>query len=182
MAKNQNRGPYKYDPAFHDAWVFSLAIKGATDEEIAEAFGVARRTIERWSVTTNDKGETVLTSFGEARRAGKEQADAQVVKKLYERCMGYETTEAHQTIEYDANGAPRVKEARTTKKHISPDVMAMMYWLNNRFRKTGEWSQRQDVNVNFGDDSIREAVRELTLDEARAKLEAIRAGKDEPEE
>ena len=23
--------------------------------------------------------------------------------------------------------------------------MAQMYWLNNRSRKTGEWSQRQDV-------------------------------------
>ena len=40
---------------------------------------------------------------------------------------------------------------------------------------------RQDVNVNFGDDSIAEAVRELTLEEARAKLAAIRASKDESE-
>ena len=176
--KDSNRTAYKYDPQYHDAWAFSLAIKGATDGEIAEAFGVARRTVIRWQKTKNDKGEETLTSFGEAIRAGKEQADAQVIKKLYERCVGYETTEVQQVIEMDGDGKPRIKESRTSKKHVAPDVMAIMYWLNNRCRKTGEWSQRQDVSVNFGDDSIREAVRELTLDEARAKLAAIRAEKD----
>ena len=173
MGRQKKREPYKYDSTYHDAWVFSLAIKGATDEEIAEAFGVTRRTIIRWCKTANDHGEEVLSSFGEARCSGKEQADAQVVKKLFERCVGYEVTEGQQVIEYDQNGAPRIKEARTTKKHVAPDVMAIMYWLNNRSKKTGEWSQRQDVNISFDDDSIREAVRELTLEEARAKLASI---------
>jgi len=181
MTRNKNRKPYKYDSKYHDAWAFSLAIKGATDDEIAEAFGVARKTIERWSFTKNDKGEKILSSFGEARRSGKEQADAQVVQKLFERCIGYEITEGQQLIEHDSNGVPHVTEVRTIKKHIPADVMAQMYWLNNRSRKTGEWSQRQDVNVSLGDDSIREAVRELTLDEARAKLTAIRAMKNENE-
>jgi hypothetical protein len=182
MGRYKNRGPYKYDQKFHDAWVFSLALKGATDEEIADAFGVDRRTILRWSTTTNESGEEVLTSFGEARRAGKEEADAQVVKKLYERCIGYEITEGQQVTEHDIEGRPRIKETRTSKKHIAPDTMAIMYWLNNRSRKTGEWSQRQDVEVNFGDSSIREAVRELTLDEVRAKLAAIRAVEPAPDE
>jgi hypothetical protein len=29
--------------------------------------------------------------------------------------------------------------------------MAGMYWLNNRSRRSGEWAQKQDVNVSFGD-------------------------------
>jgi len=178
MGRYKNREPYKYDSNYHDAWVFSLAIKGATDEEIAEAFGVSRKTIERWSETTDEKGEKVLTSFGEARRMGKQQADAQVVKRLYERCLGYDVTEAQQIIEHDSKGTPRVKETRTVKKHVPPDTMAIIYWLNNRSRKTGEWSQRQDINVNV-DDSIRNAVHELTLDEAREKLAAIRSSNNE---
>ena len=183
--KNENRGPYKYDPQFHDAWAFSLAIKGATDEEIAEAFGVNRKTIQRWSkkpaVDKDGKptGSEVLTSFGEALRSGKEQADAQVVKKLYERCMGYTIEEEVQTIDVNRDGTSKLGQIRTTKKHVPPDTMALMYWLNNRSRKTGEWSQRQDVNVSFGDDSIRDAVAELTLDEARAKLKAICPDEDE---
>jgi transposase len=149
MGRYRNRKAYKYDPKYHDAWVFSLAIKGATDDEIAEAFGVNRRTVERWSKTTNENGDEILSSFGEARRSGKEQADAQVVKKLYERCMGYESTEVNQTIDHDAQGRMSVRETRTTKKHIVPDTMAIMYWLNNRSRMSGEWSQRQDVNVSL---------------------------------
>jgi len=174
-------GEYKYDPKYHDPWVFSLAIKGATDEEIAEAFGVHRRTIIRWQTRTNEKGERVLTSFGEAIRIGKSQADAQVVKKLYERCVGYEVKEAQQEIEYDNNGAPRIRGARTISKHVPPDIVAIIYWLNNRSRKTGEWKQKQDIDVSFGDDSIRTAVRELTLDEARAKLAAIRSMRESNE-
>jgi len=172
---NRKHGAYKYDPNYHDPWVFSLAIKGATDEEIAEAFGVSKMTIIRWAAKKDAQGKQVLSSFGEARRAGKSQADAQVVKKLYDRCVGYEVKEAQQDIEYDTNGAPRIKGARTISKHVPPDVVAIIYWLNNRSSKTGEWKQKQDIDVSFGDDSIRTAVRELTLDEARAKLAAIRS-------
>ena len=40
--------PLKYNPAYHDDWAWSLAIKGATDAEIADAFGVSVRTLNRW--------------------------------------------------------------------------------------------------------------------------------------
>lgn len=38
-------------------------------------------------------------------------------------------------------------KVRTVKKRVPPDVMAIMYWLNNRKRKTGEWSQKQDITL-----------------------------------
>lgn len=40
--------PLKYNQAYHDDWAWSLAIKGATDVEIAEAFGISVRTLNRW--------------------------------------------------------------------------------------------------------------------------------------
>lgn len=144
--------PKKYNPKYHDAWAWSLAIKGATDEEIADAFGVSRQTIIRWSKTKNEKGETVLTSFGEALQEGKEAADAHVERKLYERCLGYEYEEAKQIIDHDSTGRPFIKRTEVTKKTVPPDTMAIMYWLNNRKRSTGEWSQRQDVNLNLDND------------------------------
>lgn len=166
--------PKKYNPQYHDTWAWSLAMKGATDQEIAEAFGVSRQTIIRWSKTTDKEGNEVLTSFGEAIQTGKAAADAQVERKLFERCLGYEYEEVKQVIDHDAQGRPTIKRSEVTKKAVPPDTMAIMYWLNNRKRKSGEWSQRQDVNLSFEDDSIRDAVRELTLDEARAKLAALR--------
>jgi len=146
---------YKYDSKYHDPWVFSLALKGATDEEIAEAMGVTRMTISRWSTTKNDAGETVLTSFGEQRRNGKDIADSMVVSKLYERCIGYTVEEEEKTIYVKKDGSTNIGEIRTRTRHIMADTMAQMYWLNNRTRKTGEWSQKQDVNVSFdGDEKV----------------------------
>lgn len=143
----------KYNPKYHDAWAWSLAMKGATDQEIADALGISRMTVNRWSWTTNDKGEKVLTSFGEALQAGKEVADAQVERKLYERCLGYDVEEEEKTIDVNRDGSSKIGRIVTRKKHIPPDVMAMMYWLNNRSRRTGEWSQRQDVVIGT-DESI----------------------------
>ena len=152
-AKNQsNRLPYKYDPKYHDPWVFSLAIKGATDEEIAEAMGISRRTVMRWSVTKDDRGDEILTSFGEARLNGKEQADAQVVKKLFDLCMGYEYKEIEQIIDHGKDGRMKIRETLTKTKHLPPSIMAIMYWLNNRSRKTGEWTQKQELNLTIGEE------------------------------
>lgn len=77
--------PLKYNQAYHDDWAWSLAIKGATDVEIAEAFGISVRTLNRWKKDHE--------SFMLALTAGKDQADAKVEKKLYERAIGYRYTE-----------------------------------------------------------------------------------------
>lgn len=116
--------PTKYNSAYHDDWAWSLAIKGADDNEIAEAFGVSVRTIHRWK---KDHG-----SFEEALMAGKDQADAKVEKKLYERAVGYKYTETEKVLEMDADGNRKPLKVRTIDKECPPDVLAQMYWLNNR--------------------------------------------------
>ena len=77
--------PLKYNPAYHDDWAWSLAIKGATDQDIADAFHVSRRTIIRWRQT--------YPSFNTACQSGKEVADAKVKKSLFERAVGFEYQE-----------------------------------------------------------------------------------------
>ena len=37
-----------YNPDVHNRWAWSLAIRGAIDEEIADAFGITVRTLHRW--------------------------------------------------------------------------------------------------------------------------------------
>lgn len=86
--------PLKYNPAYHDDWAWSLAIKGATDQDIADAFHVSRRTIIRWRQT--------YPSFNEACQHGKEVADAKVKRSLYERAVGFEYQEK-------VNGAGHLK-------------------------------------------------------------------------
>ena len=136
--------PSKYNPAYHDDWAWSLAIKGATNDEIAEAFGITVRTFIRW--------KQQFPSLEEAVTQGKDIADAKVEKSLYQRAIGYQVTDEERTIEMDPRtGEQRPAKVKKTIKNIVPDTMACMYWLNNR--KRTHWSQRQEVALSAGDDT-----------------------------
>lgn len=146
-----------YNEKYHVDWAWSLALKGATDEEIAEAFHISVRTLHRWKKTHPE----LLTALEE----GKDVADAKVKRSLYQRAVGYEAKEVTQIIEQDpATGTQRVSKTKVTAKHIVPDTMACMYWLNNR--SNGEFSQRQEVTLGG---SVRTSPMEkLTEDELRS--------------
>lgn len=130
-----------YNSEYHDDWAWSLATKGATDKEIADAFGVSVRTINRW--------KTNHVSFHKKLETGKASADAKVEASLYKRAVGYEYEESESLLEMDAQGNQKPLRVKRVKKHVPPDTMAQIYWLNNRSRKTGEWTQKQDVSVSF---------------------------------
>lgn len=120
----------KYNPEYHDDWVWSLAIRGATDEEIAAALGISRKTVQRW--------KKEYPSFNEAITKGKDAADAKVEKSLFQRAIGYETTDTEKIVEVDTRtGQSKPVKIRTVTKQIAPDTMAGMYWLNNR--KRDDW-------------------------------------------
>ena len=130
--------PLKYNPEYHDDWAWSLAIKGATDQDVADAFGISRRTVIRW--------RKQYPSFGEAYQRGKDIADAKVKKSLYERAIGFEYTEKESTIDVDPKtGEQKPVRVRTFTRKAVPDTMAIMYWLNNR--SGGEFSQRQEITL-----------------------------------
>lgn len=134
----------KYNPKYHDDWAWSLAIKGGTNDEIAQAFGISTRTFIRWR-REHESLETAVTE-------GKDIADAKVEKSLYQRATGYQITDEERTIEMDPRtGEQRPARVKKTIKNVVPDTMAIMYWLNNRRR--AQWSQRQEVALSAGDDA-----------------------------
>lgn len=102
------------------------AHKAVCDREKAmlKAFGISVRTLNRWKKDHE--------SFMLALTAGKDQADAKVEKKLYERAIGYRYTEKETVLEMDADGNRKPLKVRTVEKECPPDVLAQMYWLNNR--------------------------------------------------
>lgn len=132
----------KYNPEYHDDWAWSLALKGATNDEIAEAFGISKRTFIRW--------EKQYDSLREAVERGKFAADSKVEKSLYQRATGYTITDTERTIDMDKDGNPKPVRVKQTTKNIAPDTMAIMYWLNNR--KRAQWAQRQEVNLSAGEE------------------------------
>lgn len=122
----------KYNPAYHDNWAWSLAVMGATNEDIAKAFGVSSRTIIRWT----KKHE----SFRVAIIEGKNSSDANVIRSLYKRATGYEYTETRKVVEMGKDGTVKPIKIEETKKVVPPDTTAAIFWLKNRQRN--HWADR----------------------------------------
>ena len=138
-----------YRQEYHDAWAWSLAIRGCTDMEIAEAMGVSRKTISEWKYTVVE-GQRVLSSFGEALANGKEAVDSQVEQALFKRACGYTVTEREQ---YTEDGKRKV---RLRDRHIPPETRAAEAWLYNR--QHDRWKSPRSVAINFNNTEVENSV------------------------
>ena len=154
----------KYNPEYHDDWGWSLAIKGATDQEISEAFGITRETLWRWRKS--------FSTLDEALSEGKDIVDSKVERSLYQRAIGFEVTESENIVEMDKDGNPKPVKIRKSTKHIAPDTMAIMYWLNNR--KRGLWSQRQEVQLQASNDSETDVMIVLPSNNRQSHIEGTK--------
>ena len=122
----------------------NYCLLGATNDELAEFFGVSPRTIDNWIA--------VHPEFADAVHRGRAVADAVVVRALFDRAKGC-SHEVSRTTLY------RGKE-QTVTNTVShpPDSEACMFWLRNRQRQY--WQARA------------EAPREIANDDMVALLDA----------
>lgn len=118
-----------------------LCMRGGTDEDLADAFEVSTRTINRWK---KDYPE-----FAEALAAGKEYADAEVELSLYKRAKGSKkkTKVTRKIIEMDKDGNTKPAKIETveTEEDIIPDVGACCFWLKNR--RPDMWRDKQEIGL-----------------------------------
>ena len=89
-----------------------LCMRGGTDEDLADAFEVSPRTINRWK---KDYPE-----FAEALAAGKEYADAEVELSLYKRAKGSKkkTKVTRKIIEMDKDGNTKPAKIETGRRSV----------------------------------------------------------------
>jgi transposase-like protein len=116
---------------------------GATDDELADFFGVHRATIYRWKHEHQE--------FCDAIKSGKETADERVERSLYQKATGYEITE-EQAVKLKVEQHKEEVEVVEVRKHIPADTTAAIFWLKNR--RKGEWRDKHDVAVahNFSEE------------------------------
>lgn len=138
----------KYNALYHDDWAWSMAAMGATNEEIAEAMGISKRTILRWAKDHE--------SFGKALAEGKGVSDAKVIRSLYQRATGYDYTEEKKIVEYDKEGNVKPVKVEKTTRHVPPDVAAQCFWLKNRQRQN--WQDRPQDYLQGGGDNDTEVT------------------------
>lgn len=109
--------------------------QGATDQELADYFGVDVRTLYRWKNRYPD--------FCQALKAGKMPADDRVERSLFERAIGYERDE----VDIRVVGGEIVQT--TVRKFYPPDTTAAIFWLKNR--KPAEWRDKVEQSITGAD-------------------------------
>ncbi len=126
--------PSDYDPQYHPEKAHKLALLMATDEEVADFFGISHVTLNAWKA----RHPEFLSSI----TRGKLIADAEVADKLRHRAMGY----SHEAVKiFMPAGANEPVYAQYTE-HYPPDTQAASLWLRNRQR--GRWRDQQDHEHN----------------------------------
>ena len=122
--------PTAYQPEFVEQ-AEKLAKLGATDMEIADFFEVDVRTINRWKITHPE--------FCQSLKEGKDEADAKVIRSLFQRATGFE----HDSVKIFCQEG-QVIEA-PFREFVVPDTTACIFWLKNRRSK--EWRDKTEVDL-----------------------------------
>lgn len=113
------------------AQVKMIAMTGATDDEIAERFGVEKSLFQAW--------KKAYPSFAKAISEGRSDPDIEVTQSLFKRAVGYD---------YKEDGLTRTGQRVPLKKHLPGDVHAIKFWMVNRMRE--KWGERQTTEVVGG--------------------------------
>lgn len=124
------KSPVLYDPKFAPI-AAKMCQLGATDTDLAEAFGCNTRTVDKWKVAHPE--------FLEALTLGKDPANNRVERSLYQRANGYSHPDTKIFLAKDGT----VVEHEYVK-HIPPDTVACIFWLKNR--RPDQWRDKLDID------------------------------------
>lgn len=139
--------PTKFKPEFVKI-AFGMALLGATDEQLAEAFDVALGTIANWKKSEPE--------FRDALKRGKGQADAAVVRALYRRAIGFRRKS--EKIFFDAKRGQVVRVECT--EYFPPETTAGIYWLKNR--QPERWRENRQPHNDAGGVRVNVYIDEAT--------------------
>ena len=164
MERKSKRGaPTKYKPEYAEQARKYCLLEGATDEELAIAFGVSLKTIDNW--------KKQHPNFLQAVNEGKKIADANVAEAFYKRAVGIEFTEVTRELVDDS-----LTVTKEVTRLIPPDAGAALNWLKNR--QPEKWRDKVDINhsgkietndlSNLSDAQLSQLLTELETKASRA--------------
>lgn len=167
---NKNKGGRP--TAFKDEYVelaYNYCLLGATDSELASFFGVVESTINKWKKDHS--------KFSESIKKGKEQADALIARRLFDRAYGatIKTQQAFKVKNVSWQGDKRVEtetiEIVELQQEQVPDTTAAIFWLKNR--RPNAWRDKQ-VTEHEGEVNVRTAP--LTKQQLANRLAELEKG------
>jgi hypothetical protein len=97
-----------------------MAYLGATDEDLAIAFGVTIKCVIEWRAKH--------PQFGEALKLGKKEADQRVERSLYQKAVGY----SYDSVKIFMPAGAKKPVIVPYIEHVPPSDTAAIFWLKNR--------------------------------------------------
>lgn len=117
-----------FDPRFIKT-AFQMALLGATNGQMAKAMDISTETLNQWMHKCPEFKQSILE--------GREMADAQVAKSLFQSATGY----SHPELKVFCNDG-KITTHRTVK-HYPPNATSAIFWLKNRSPE--KWRDRQSL-------------------------------------
>lgn len=134
--------------------VYRLALLGLKDVEIAKYFGIVEKTLNLWKAKHPE--------FLQSLKKGKQEADGEVVKALYNRATGAKIVvqQAFKVKETIYENGKKVKEKEKLEiaeltQEVPPDTTACIFWLKNR--QPDKWRDKVEHAVEDNTVSTQEA-------------------------
>lgn len=148
---NEVGRPTEYKPEFVEQ-AEKLCMLGATDDEMADFFGVHRSTIYRWKIE--------YPEFCDAIKTAKEIADERVERSLYQKATGYNYKE-EQAFKIKVEQYKEEVEVVDVERHQPADTTAAIFWLKNR--RKNEWRDKQEIDHSSTDGTMT-PVERITIE------------------
>ena len=150
--------PTEYDPETFPSLGEHYARRGLNDEQIAESLGISPASLYKYK---NEYPE-----FSEAIKRGKKPVNIEVENILLKKVRGYEVEEKTTVMSVDDEGNAKIKEIKSTTKHVQPNQRSIEMWLYNRMPEI--WRQKLEIKHSGDIKTISELVR-IAKEEAEGK-------------
>lgn len=147
---NNGGRPSEYNPSYHPKMVYKLCLLGATNKQIADAFGISKNTLKNWK----EKHFEFLTSL----TRGKIIADAEIANSLFKRAKGFKHKEKKFFVVRVGKDEDEI-QTKDTIKQYPPDTKAAAIWLSNR---TKNWRERAGDTPKAASVKDKQAVPQST--------------------
>ncbi|EOC1277683.1 helix-turn-helix domain-containing protein [Cronobacter turicensis] len=151
FAEGNSGKPSQYKPEYA-AQAEKLCLLGATDDEMADFFGVHRSTIYRWKLEHEEFCNSIKTA--------KDVADARVERSLYQKATGYNFKE-QQAFKIKVDQHEEEIEVVEVEKHAPADTTAAIFWLKNRQKE--KWRDKHELEQS-GDVGLTINIKRFTPD------------------
>lgn len=121
-----------------------------TIPEICKMVGIDEATYHRWKIDKPEFCEAIEKARDKFIKNGLVECEKSLMKLI----IGYEYEESKTVVVNDGSNNPKIKEKSTTKKHVAPNLGAVIHFQTNKDPENWKNKQSTELTGKDGKDLI----------------------------